>query len=94
MSAALEGERVRVRVADDGPGIRQEFHERVFRMFQTLRPRDEVEGSGVGLAIVKKSVEVFGRPGARQSAGQSAAVVFTWPLRWPERERERCRVDP
>ncbi|MBK8696154.1 MAG: PAS domain-containing protein [Deltaproteobacteria bacterium] len=82
VSAALEGERVRVRVADDGPGIRQEFHERVFRMFQTLRPRDEVEGSGVGLAIVKKSVEVFGGQVHVESAGRGAAVVFTWPLRW------------
>ena len=82
VSAALEGERVRVRVADDGPGIRREFHERVFRMFQTLRPRDEVEGSGVGLAIVKKSVEVFGGQVHVESAGRGAAVVFTWPLRW------------
>jgi len=82
VSAAVEETRVRVRVADDGPGIRQEFHERVFRMFQTLRPRDEVEGSGVGLAIVKKSVEVFGGQVHVESAGRGTAVVFTWPLRW------------
>lgn len=82
VSAVVEGDRVRVRVADDGPGIRQEFHERVFRMFQTLRPRDEVEGSGVGLAIVKKSVEVFGGQVHVESSGRGAAVVFTWPLRW------------
>ena len=43
------GDRIGVRVSDDGPGIPAEFHERVFRMFQTLRPRDEVEGSGMGL---------------------------------------------
>jgi len=82
VSVALEGDRARVRVADDGPGIRPEFHERVFRMFQTLRPRDEVEGSGVGLAIVKKSVEVFGGRVHVESAGRGTAVVFTWPLRW------------
>ena len=39
-------------VADDGAGIPPEYAERVFQMFQTLRPRDEVEGSGIGLAIV------------------------------------------
>ena len=44
-------------VADDGPGIPEQFRERVFGMFQTLKPRDEVEGSGMGLAIVKKIVE-------------------------------------
>ena len=35
-------------VRDDGPGIPREFHEKVFQMFQTLRPRDELEGSGMG----------------------------------------------
>ena len=44
-------------VTDDGAGIPEQFRERVFGMFQTLRPRDEVEGSGMGLAIVRKLVE-------------------------------------
>jgi PAS domain S-box-containing protein len=39
-------------VTDDGGGIPAEFAEKVFQMFQTLKPRDEVEGSGMGLAIV------------------------------------------
>jgi len=47
-------------VEDDGPGIPPEHRERVFGMFQTLRPRDEVEGSGMGLAIIKKLVEAYG----------------------------------
>lgn len=41
-------------VADDGPGIDPRYQSRVFELFQTLRPRDEVEGSGLGLAIVNK----------------------------------------
>jgi len=44
-------------VTDDGPGIPENMRDRVFKMFQTLRPQDEVEGSGMGLAIVKKLVE-------------------------------------
>lgn len=44
-------------VEDDGPGIPARYHERIFGLFQTLRPRDEVEGSGMGLAVVKKAVE-------------------------------------
>ena len=47
-------------VTDDGPGISPEYQERVYIMFQTLRPRDEVEGSGMGLALVKKIVEAYG----------------------------------
>lgn len=81
VSAAVAGDRAEVRVRDDGPGIAPEFHQRVFRMFQTLRPRDAVEGSGVGLAIVKKSVELMGGAARVESVGRGTAVVFTWPLR-------------
>ncbi|MEM9988339.1 MAG: sensor histidine kinase, partial [Pseudomonadota bacterium] len=44
-------------IQDDGPGIPQKFQDRIFEMFQTLKPRDEVEGSGIGLSIVKKLIE-------------------------------------
>lgn len=47
-------------VKDDGPGIDAEYHTKIFKMFQTLQPRDRVEGSGMGLAIVKKHIELFG----------------------------------
>ncbi len=44
------------RVTDDGPGIDPRFHERIFVIFQTLASRDDVEASGIGLAIVRKKV--------------------------------------
>ncbi|NET53698.1 MAG: histidine kinase, partial [Merismopedia sp. SIO2A8] len=44
-------------VADDGPGIAPEFHEKIFVIFQTLEARDKIENTGVGLAIVKKIIE-------------------------------------
>ena len=47
-------------VHDDGAGIEPEYHERIFGLFQTLKPRDEVEGSGMGLAIIHKLMESFG----------------------------------
>ena len=47
-------------IRDDGPGIERRFHKQVFAMFKTLRPRDEVEGSGMGLALVKKTIENMG----------------------------------
>jgi len=68
-------------VADDGPGIPDEFHERIFRMFQTLQPRDQVEGSGVGLALVKKLVESEGgRISIDATQGRGATFRFTWPM--------------
>lgn len=68
-------------VTDDGPGIPERFHERVFGMFQTLKPRDEVEGSGMGLAIVKKLIEIQGGKIwlTEGQAGQGLSVHFTWP---------------
>lgn len=70
---------VEIGVADDGPGIAPEYHERIFAMFQTLKPRDEVEGSGMGLAVVKKMVEAHGGRVRVESAGRGATFTVTWP---------------
>lgn len=70
-------------VSDDGPGIAPIFHQRVFQMFQTLRPRDEVEGSGMGLALVKKLVESAGgtiRLRSNAPAERGCTFIFTWPI--------------
>ena len=72
-------------VADDGPGIDPEYHERIFIIFQTLTERDTLESTGVGLAIVKKIVErQGGRIGVKSAEGQGAKFVFTWPKRPPK----------
>lgn len=71
-------------VKDDGPGIPEQFHEQVFKMFQTLKPRDQVEGSGMGLAMVRKNVEVFGGTLDLDSAKDKGSTFrFTWPKRHP-----------
>lgn len=44
-------------VLDDGPGIPSEYHDHVFQIFKKLQSRDAVEGSGIGLSIVKKMIE-------------------------------------
>ena len=69
-------------VRDDGPGIPPEFHERIFGIFQTLKPRDAVEGSGMGLALVKRAVEVKGGGisiSSDPSCGRGTTFRFTWP---------------
>ena len=67
-------------VADDGPGIDPQYHERIFVIFQTLTERDTLESTGVGLAIVKKIVErQGGRIIVESAEGQGAKFIFTWP---------------
>lgn len=67
-------------VEDDGEGIPMEYAERVFEMFQTLKPRDQVEGSGMGLAIVNRIVQwqggrVWFEPVA---GGRGTVFKFQW----------------
>ena len=67
-------------VKDDGPGISSSYHEDVFKMFKTLRPRDETEGSGMGLALIKKIVEHYsGQVKIESSEGKGSTFYFTWP---------------
>ncbi len=68
------------RVSDDGPGISPRFQERIFLIFQTLASRDDVEASGIGLAIVKKRVESHGGQIRVESEPpvRGATFVFTW----------------
>jgi PAS domain S-box-containing protein len=67
-------------VADNGPGIAPEFHEKIFVIFQTLEARDKAENTGVGLAIVKKIIEDKGGTiSIKSQLGQGATFCFTWP---------------
>jgi signal transduction histidine kinase len=77
----LRGDVVEFSVRDDGPGIRPEYHEKIFKLFQTLKRRDEVEGSGMGLAIVKKLVEQQNGTITvhSQGDGRGTEFRFEWP---------------
>lgn len=74
------GDYYRFSVQDDGPGIDPEYHEKIFKIFQTLRERDSKESTGVGLAIVKKIIDdQKGTVVVRSAPGEGASFEFTWP---------------
>jgi PAS domain S-box-containing protein len=67
-------------VTDNGPGISPEFHDKIFIIFQTLQSRDEIESTGVGLAIVKKIVdEKGGTIGVKSTMNEGTTFHFSWP---------------
>jgi signal transduction histidine kinase len=76
----VDGE-VRVSVADTGPGIGPEDHERIFEEFQqTEAGVQQREGTGLGLALSKRLVELHGGQIWVDSAiGQGSTFVFTLP---------------
>jgi PAS domain S-box-containing protein len=75
-----KGDELLFAVEDNGAGIPQEYAEKVFQMFQTLQPRDDIEGSGMGLAIVKRIIEAQGgRIWFHSGPGGCGTVFkFTW----------------
>lgn len=67
-------------VSDDGPGIEEKYHEKVFEMFRRLRTEREADGSGMGLAMIRKVVsKMGGQVSLRSSLGNGTTFTFTWP---------------
>jgi signal transduction histidine kinase len=67
-------------VSDDGVGIPSVYHEKIFQIFQTLREKNQVESTGIGLTIVKKIIEEHkGNIKVISDVGKGASFVFTWP---------------
>jgi PAS domain S-box-containing protein len=59
LSAEKKADQVLIRVRDNGIGIPEEQYNRIFNIFQRLHQDDEFPGTGIGLAIVKKAVELL-----------------------------------
>jgi signal transduction histidine kinase len=75
-------------VSDNGVGIDERYHEKIFTMFQTLEARDKVEGMGVGLSIAKKSIEdVGGTIRVESLVGIGSKFIFTWPKKIAEQKK-------
>jgi PAS domain S-box-containing protein len=66
-------------IKDDGGGIDPKYHEKIFTIFQTLQSRDAKEGTGIGLAIIKKILDTEGGSIRLESKeGEGATFRFTW----------------
>jgi PAS domain S-box-containing protein len=73
---AVEDEAIIVSVADNGIGIAPEYHKKIFNIFERLHNQAEYPGTGIGLAAVKKSLQIMG--GSIQVASEpEKGSVFT-----------------
>jgi PAS domain S-box-containing protein len=80
VSGMDRGDHIEYAVRDDGVGIDPRHHERIFRMFQSLR--SDGGGTGIGLAVVKKIAERWGgRVWLESKPGEGATFRFTVPKR-------------
>jgi signal transduction histidine kinase len=67
-------------VRDNGPGFDMQYHERIFEIFQRLNRAEDYPGTGIGLAIVRKSMQrMHGRAWAQSEPGKGATIFLEMP---------------
>lgn len=69
-----------IAVKDNGPGIAPKYHKKIFGLFERLETDQNVESTGVGLALVKKITEQHGgRVSIESEFGQGSTFIVSWP---------------
>ena len=67
-------------IQDNGPGIEEKYHKKIFELFQKLEVKSEIDSIGIGLALVKKIIERNGGTIAVKSdIGKGATFIITIP---------------
>jgi len=69
-----------ITIKDNGPGIAKKYQEKIFQLFQTLKPKDQAESTGIGLSLIEKAVAHWGgQIWIESEEGNGSRFVFTIP---------------
>jgi len=69
-----------ISIKDNGPGIAKKYQEKIFQLFQTLKPKDQSESTGVGLSLIEKTVKQWGGEiWIESEEGAGSIFIFTIP---------------
>ena len=80
-------------VADNGPGIEERAPQRIFRISQTGLPGAAGAGIGIGLAVVRKTIEMYGgRVWVESKPGQGSTFFFTLPTQQRQTQHDRLQA--
>jgi len=81
LACEAQDERLRVLVRDTGPGIKSDDIPKLFTPFHRLDEHDAIEGSGIGLAITKRLIELMkGTVGVTSAVGEGTTFFFALPI--------------
>lgn len=81
---AANGGYCRITVTDNGIGFNEIYLDKIFSIFQRLHSREEYEGTGIGLAIVKKIMDTHnGLIMAKSAEGKGSSFIMVFPVKQP-----------
>lgn len=81
ISYKIDDNRLKIYFKDNGIGIEEKYHLQIFEYFQRLHSNSTYEGSGIGLAICKKILEMYnGTIEVNSQSGEGSTFVVTLPI--------------
>ena len=80
LSCVSQEDQWQISVKDNGPGIAKKYQEKIFQLFQTLKPKDQTDSTGIGLSLIEKSVSNWGgKIWIESDEGMGSTFIFTLP---------------